>query len=262
MLALQCRRIYIFFSINKSNLHTAILWQKSLSACVLLQTDEQILEIHLRENRQFKIKWFMMINGAVWPSPELCVKCLSTPQEKKKRSARMSLMNVCVAPCRGLCVCVFSRLLYAVVWHSPWQLWTFHSARTVREREGEREGGEVRRGRGKPRQKVGLGWFFGGRGGVYLSVCEWRRRACLYVLAQRGFCPFSHHHLVMCDEGQACLWGETLPEVPHSQPGWYRPGMWIEASPGHLHGFLFPELVTYSVFYTGMTTILISSFFL
>lgn len=117
----------------------------------------------------------------------------------------MSLMNVCVAPCRCVCVrvCVFSRLLYAVVWHSPWQLWTFHSARTVREREGEREreGGEVRRGRGKPRQKVGMEW----------GVCLWGETA--YVLVCFGAVRF-------------------LPVLP-STPGdvWWRSGLSVGWNP-------------------------------
>ena len=76
----------------------------------------------------------------------------------------------------------------------------------------------MRRGRGKPRQKVGMERVVRGTGCGSLCLSEPRRRVCLYVLARRGFCLFSHHHLVMCDEGQACLWGETLP-VPHSQPG-------------------------------------------
>lgn len=90
------------------------------------------------------------------------------------------------------------------------------------EREGEKEGGEVRRGRGKPRKKVGsetVVFFFFWGVVVYLSICELRLRACLYVLAQHGFCLSCHHHLVMCDEGQACLWGKALPEVPHRPPG-------------------------------------------
>lgn len=99
----------------------------------------------------------------------------------------MSLMNVRVAPCRRLyvCVCVFSRLLYAVVWHSPWQLWTFHSARTVRERRGEREGGGARwgeKGEGKTTSEgwVVLGARSLGRGSICLSVSGDSVHACMF----------------------------------------------------------------------------------
>lgn len=124
-------------------------------------------------NSQFKQLLFSMINR-VWPSPELCQ--MSQLLWKKKEllewvswTCVWHRVGVCV------CVCVFSRLLYAVVWHSPWQLWTFHSARTVREREGERE--RVRWEGGGENHVRRWGWS-------EEFVCEGRRHTCLYVLAQ------------------------------------------------------------------------------
>jgi hypothetical protein len=45
---------------------------------------------------------------------------------------------------------------------------------------------------------------------VCLCVCD---DVYVCVLALVGFCPVSHHHLVMCAEGQVCLRAKLIPEV-------------------------------------------------
>lgn len=80
----------------------------------------------------------------------------------------------------------------------------------ARMREREREGGEVRRGRGKTTSEGGDGVSSLSERGDGVCACMfWHSNVSAHS---------SHHHLVMCDEGQACLWAETLPEVSHSQP--------------------------------------------
>lgn len=69
----------------------------------------------------------------------------------------------------------------------------------------EREGGE--KGEGKTTSE-------GGDGVRSLSLSGDGVHACMFWCS-----PLAHYHLVMCDEGQACLWGEPLAEVPHSQSG-------------------------------------------
>lgn len=153
-------------------------------------------------------------------------------------------MNVCVAPCR--CVCVFSRLLYAVVWHSLWQLWTFHGARTVREWGAERERGEgagwrVRRGRGgKPRQKVGT--------------------ECAVRLSGDGIraCMFWRAEVPACSPINTCWCVMKVRPVCGVKP-YQRVGTAGQPDTVLVHGLkhhtdiymlILPELFTYSLFHT------------
>lgn len=108
----------------------------------------------------------------VTQGPELCQMSLSFPDKKMAKNES----NRCV--CGTISACVFSRLLYAVVWHSLWQLWTFHGARTVRE-WGEREGWGW----------VGGWWWEGGGVGITseaddgvrsLTVSREGVRACMF----------------------------------------------------------------------------------
>lgn len=110
-------------------------------------------------------------------------------------------VRICVRVCECVCVgwwgvCVVSGKLYAVVWHSPWQRWTFHSARNCQ--VGRRRD----RGRERGRKTMRREW----RGeqpdrGPFQPVWGWRESAWVCVC----FCLSSYHHLVMCGEGRACL---------------------------------------------------------
>lgn len=162
----------------------------------------------------------------------------------EKRSARMSLMHACVWHHISVCVQQIAQrscLTFPLTALNFSQCQDCQRAR-MRESERGRWGGK---GEGKNHVRR-WGWseqFESGDG-----VC-----ACMF-----WHCNVSarspHHHLVMCDEGQACLWAETLPEAPHSQPHWFCPGTWIEASPNMYMSFCF-QSYSLTVCFTSLTTI-------
>lgn len=141
----------------------------------------------------------------VTQGPELYQMSLSFPDKKMAKNES----NRCV--CGTISACVFSRLLYAVVWHSLWQLWTFHGARTVREwGEREREGDGGREEGWESRQKLTTEW------GVWL----WAEK--VYALVCFGTARFLPIHPsspgdVWWRSGLSVEWNNTR---GFTQPGW------------------------------------------
>lgn len=150
----------------------------------------------------------------VTQDPVLCQMSLNFPDKKMAKNDS----NRCVCGTISVCVCLVDCFTqWSDIRCDSSELFTVPG---LSESE-ERERGNGGRGRGENHVRS---W----RRREEFD-CEQRRCTRLYVLAQRGFCPFTHHHLVMCDEGQACLWSETIPEVSHNQAGWYNP----QASPSN-----------------------------